>query len=170
MNSVDNGVNAAEIVHLYLDKKKSMAEIAKELSISSWNVHDKLHKAGVDVRPRMTPQCQEAARRANTGRKQSKEEREMRSRNSKHGGIGGKKKLQTGYIAIYFPGHPQSKDGYILEHRLVMEGIIGRHLNKGECVHHINGIKDDNRKENLLLMTDKEHRSLHMKERYKFDK
>ena len=68
MNSVDNGVNAAEIVHLYLDKKKSMAEIAKELSISSWNVHDKLHKAGVDVRPRMTPQCQEAARRANTGR------------------------------------------------------------------------------------------------------
>lgn len=163
MNSVDVDL----LKYKYVVEKKAMNVIAEEMGVSVWNVHDKLHKAGVSIRPQMTPQCQEAARKANTGRKQSKEEREMRSAIMKQGGVGGKKRLNTGYMAIYFPDHPQSKDGYILEHRLVMEGIIGRHLQNGECVHHINGIKDDNRKENLMIMTDKEHKRLHMKERYK---
>lgn len=51
-------------------------------------------------------------------------------------------------------------------HYLVMECIIGRRLNDGECVHHINFIRDDNRKENLKLMTKIEHMSLHAKLRH----
>lgn len=47
----------------------------------------------------------------------------------------------------------------------MLEKKIGRYLNKGEVTHHINGIKDDNRPENLELKTDHEHRSKHRIER-----
>lgn len=85
----------------------------------------------------------------------------------KQGGIGHKKKRSDGYVFIYFPDHPMStKDGYVMEHDLVMEALIGRHLKGNECVHHINEIRDDNRKENLMLMTKSEHMSLHSKKRW----
>lgn len=58
-----------------------------------------------------------------------------------------------GYILIYSPEHPnRTKKNHVFEHRLVMEKKIGRFLKKDEQVHHRNGIKNDNRIENLAIV------------------
>ena len=72
-----------------------------------------------------------------------------------NGGI----KINHGYRYSHKPSHPfANKEGYVYEHRLVMEEKIGRYLNKEEKVHHINHVKTDNRPENLELASNhREH-------------
>ena len=74
---------------------------------------------------------------------------------------GGKRRVQ-GYIAVFMPGHPAAQvHGYVFEHRLLMESILGRFLDPSEYVHHINHVRDDNRAENLALMSKSQHSSHH---------
>ena len=64
----------------------------------------------------------------------------------------GGKMLLDGYIYIYSPNHPfKTKGNYVAEHRLIMEKKLKRFLKKYEVVHHINGIRIDNRIKNLVL-------------------
>ena len=73
---------------------------------------------------------------------------------------GGVRKHCEGYIQLKRRDHPHSnKDGYVLEHRIVVEKQIGRFLLPNEEVHHL-GEKDDNRP--YLLMAFISH-SAHMR-------
>lgn len=69
---------------------------------------------------------------------------------------------KSGYIRTYCPDHPKAIKGYVREHVLVMEKYLGRYLKSGEVVHHINGIGDDNRIENLMLFpSNRDHLHYH---------
>jgi hypothetical protein len=59
----------------------------------------------------------------------------------------------NGYKTITKKGHPNQMDakGRVREHVFVMSEFLGRPLRKGENVHHRNGIRHDNRIENLEL-------------------
>ena len=75
-----------------------------------------------------------------------------RGENSPHW-KGGKYYHKDGYVYISSPNHPfKNKDGYVFEHRLVVENKIKRYLTLKERVHHVNGVKDDNGVENLVLL------------------
>jgi predicted nucleic acid-binding Zn ribbon protein len=76
---------------------------------------------------------------------------------------GGKYKNYAGYIYILKPSHPFANSiGYIRRSRLVIEKNIGRYLTPKEIVHHINGVKDDDRPKNLKLFENiSEHRKFH---------
>lgn len=76
----------------------------------------------------------------------------------------GGRKLNRGYIDILAKGHPRAnKNGYIREHTIVAEKILGRFLENNEVVHHINEIKNDNRPENLKVMDRGVHSIWHHK-------
>lgn len=64
---------------------------------------------------------------------------------------------QTGYVVVYDPENETSTaNGFGLEHRLIMAAHLGRPLEAHEQVHHKNGIRYDNRIENLELWSTKQ--------------
>jgi len=77
---------------------------------------------------------------------------------------GGKHK-QHGYVFVYlepsdfFYSMTDSK-GYVREHRLIMAKYLGRNLHRWEIVHHKNKRRDDNRIENLQLVSDERHNQI----------
>lgn len=71
-----------------------------------------------------------------------------------------------GYLYVWQPDHPKSiRNGWLAEHRHVMEQQLGRQLESTEHVHHINGKKWDNRPENLTVLGHSEHSRLTNQER-----
>jgi len=50
-----------------------------------------------------------------------------------------------------------TRRNYVAEHRLVAARTLGRALRPDEVIHHLNGVRDDNRPENLLVTTSSHH-------------
>jgi len=72
--------------------------------------------------------------------------------------------IDGGYIYIKYPGHHRAKrhqGNYVKRADLVAEKKEDRVLEQNEIVHHINGIRDDDRPENLRVMSKTEHARLH---------
>ena len=75
---------------------------------------------------------------------------------------GGKATTTKGYRRIKMPGHHRADSkGYVLEHILVYEKETGIQIPENCCVHHLNGKKNDNRIENLCMMTHSAHTAFH---------
>ncbi len=117
---------------LYVDEMASTAELCKRFHMNVLNLIATLDHHGIPRRRKRGP------------------------RSPKHHGSwkGGRHIDKTGYVLIRQPTHPHANSGgYVREHRLVMEQMIGRLLDPAEVVHHKNGQKQDNRPENLELFS-----------------
>lgn len=167
------------LIKEYVENRKPIRQIAEESGYAVGTIFNYLKRYDIKTRIRMNEETRRKIGIASKNNKYalgSKRTAEQRERLSKAKRLvwknpsefGGHKKLRTdGYVGVYIPNHPHSsREGYVMEHILVMEKHIGRYIEKDEVVHHINHIRNDNRIENLKLMTSKEHTSLHMKERW----
>jgi len=128
----------------------SAVEIAKELGITYQCVYDRLAEVGVKTRSRQD------------------QIKMMVSRGTYNIYKGSKNKLWRGGCTVDKNGYRSISIAgiYILEHRYVWEQVNGA-LPEGYIVHHLNGIKGDNRIENLAAMPRKNHSPKLITEPYK---
>lgn len=155
-------INLKKFKELFYDKRLSTHEVAAFFNVtvsglSTFRVRNNLPARGWSKHPFL-------------GKKHTKQSRDKMSRSlkgnlvgSKNGRWCGDKRVNyQGYVLIRKPEHPFADcNGWIREHRFVMEEHLGRVLQRHENIHHINGIKSDNRLENLVVCSNSEHRKYH---------
>lgn len=133
---------AEEIKNLYLNEGMSANDIGDILGVSNYLALRIIHQLNIPIRN--YSQARLAAFKRYPPKRGSEH----------HRWKGGRRIGESGYISVYRPEHPNAnKRGYVPEHRLVIEQKIGRFLTEKEQVHHINGIKGDNRPGNLELLS-----------------
>ena len=144
-----------EIIRLYVEEKMSTRMIEKQTGIGRNKVMKILRENSV-IRSR-----KDASKNAvSTGRIIPKDHAGLHTKEAIAKGI--KKRYPKGVKGSYInKGYVVLNDGRF-EHAVIMEDLIGRKLNPDEVVHHKNQVRNDNRVENLQLMTRGDHTALHM--------
>ena len=116
-----------------LSKGLSAREVAEKLGITTKAVHQRIHRWKL-------PHLPQGGRRGEKNHQYKKPEDRICNKN--------------GYIKRYHPEHPFCDSyGYVLEHRMVVEQMIGRFLTKLEVVHHKDHNKANNAPDNLMLFS-----------------
>lgn len=77
----------------------------------------------------------------------------------------------NGYVGVYMPEHEKAlSNGYVYEHILMAEQMLGRKLKEGECVHHIDRNRGNNSIENLMVFKTKgDHTAFHQGDKLIYD-
>ena len=83
-----------------------------------------------------------------------------------HNWRGGKKIGMDGYRLIYKKDHPRASNGYVLEHIIVAEDVLGKPLPPKAVCHHVDGNPSNNIQNNLVICEDQAyHHLLHQRKR-----
>jgi len=129
-----------DLYDLYWNKGLSTSEIAKIAELCDGSVVSLLRRRGIPRRSRS-----EAAKN-------------YYAKGHRPASWKGGRRYNRGYVLIHRPNHPKAdRHGYIREHLLVWEEHHKKALPEGWVIHHINGVKDDNRIENLVALPRKKH-------------
>lgn len=159
MRKYTRALTEEELRQMYWGEGLSTKDISKKTGLSLGGVRHLMVVYGIERRTLSDSVtiARKSHRASYVGRKQSPEEiakrAETRKRNHPAKGVYTNNK---GYLR-YSTGEYEGR----LVHVVIMEKHIGRRIKPGECVHHINGNKQDNRIENLRLMAVGEHSTLH---------
>lgn len=170
-------VNLVELLSLYASGLSAKA-VAEQLGVSKPTVLRHLQKAGVERRSRLkvTKEVEgliQALADRGVGTAEAAEtlglDRSTVLEHAKRLGVVFQDNYHVGFITTWngyrmlpAPDHPRADSkGYVREHVLVAEKMLGRYLDEHEVVHHKDGDKTNNTPENLEVMTLSEHASLH---------
>ncbi len=121
-------------------------------------VKHKEYEAKTEAKRRRPNKCIDCGQPCSRNRKRCKSCAHKDNHN--HSWKGGRYQQKSGYIYIHSPNYPGKRhfhDSYVAEHKLVWEKEHGQLLPDGWLIHHINGIRDDNRPENLLAVQPNGH-------------